>query len=334
MSSISARTRECESGFDAILVAIESSDNVSSESSIRDERARFRVWAANLGAAQPPHSATSLDHRLRDGPRMKDSVVSNLTRLKAVCDRGTFLPTSFLENKTPVTDQDIFSRTVLPILSGDVPNRTGPASEAGGGDAESTNELEQLLLNIKSAINSLFALSILIRRQRPKGRLPGMADFVPLENSPDIMHVKDKFPKSRNAVWLAQRLGNAITQRRAALQYRQLHRKRLAAAQEADSAKPSAAETATVSDTPSGTIATTFHEGPEGEAGLPASDRRSIYTFATSFVTTFGEEEEMGRRIPDLSDLVLDGVQLRYGEPFECPYCRTIQSAANRFEWK
>jgi len=88
------------------------------------------------------------------------------------------------------------------------------------------------------------------------------------------------------------------------------------------------------------TIATTFEEDDnlhqtqdealETEIGR---NRVSVFTSATSFFS-LGHNETIGRRIPDLSDLTLDSVQLQYGQEFECPYCRTIQIAANRFEWK
>lgn len=51
-------------------------------------------------------------------------------------------------------------------------------------------------------------------------------------------------------------------------------------------------------------------------------------------MTSTMDSEGTGLNIPDLADMVLDGVQLNYGEPIECPYCRTIQNLGNRYEWK
>ena len=84
-----------------------------------------------------------------------------------------------------------------------------------------------------------------------------------------------------------------------------------------------------------GTIATTFADDDE----LPESERvreksQSILTSATSFITFGGEEDGEGPSVADLSDMVLHGVQLDYGEPFECTFCRTIQDVSNRLEWK
>ncbi|RSL49633.1 hypothetical protein CEP54_012338 [Fusarium duplospermum] len=55
-----------------------------------------------------------------------------------------------------------------------------------------------------------------------KKQAPNPDSFEPLENSPDITHVEDKFPKLRDETWLTQRLGNAITKRRMILKYRQI----------------------------------------------------------------------------------------------------------------
>lgn len=137
----------------------------------------------------------------------------------------------------------------------------------------------------------------------------------------------DRFPKAKSNLWLARRLGNNISKQRKIIQYRQEHRASLAK----ESEQPGVGDTATV-------VATTYHEIDNLELSdqVPkgvSSSGMSAFTSATSF-QSLGDEEGMGRPIPDLSDMTLDGVQLEYGEPFECPYCRTIQVAANRYEWK
>jgi hypothetical protein len=183
----------------------------------------------------------------------------------------------------------------------------------------------ELLKAARSSIDQLFRLSMLIRRHRPRGRIQGTPDFSPFETSPDITYIGDKFPKVKAHPWLAKRLGNAITRRRHFIQYRQLHRARLAKQQAAededDDGKP-------------GTIATSYHEdGKNPQSGVEFRNRRSsAVSVVTSFFTAYGDET--GRHIPDFPDMTLDGVQLEYGIEFECPYCRTIQLVSNRLEWK
>lgn len=201
---------------------------------------------------------------------------------------------------------------------------------SGGDNATATTELDELILSVHSAIGHLFGLSMLIRRQRPKGRLPILDNFTPSESSPDISNVTDKFPKARSTLWLAKRLGNEVTRRREIIRYRQHHRESLANKDNKRSAHAGRSDTAT--------LATTFQEAESSGAASQVqqeavSSRMSVFTSGTSYLSQ-DDGEGMGRRIPDLPDMTLDGVQLQYDEPFECPYCRTIQEVKNRLEWK
>ncbi|KAM0229162.1 hypothetical protein ACHAPO_010192 [Fusarium lateritium] len=270
---------------------------------LEDERGRLRVWASNLGALQPETSKKSLDYRLRDAPLMRTTVALGLEDLHSSADRA------------------------LAILNGSLPNRSAllPSDDLNTSNTHTVNELDELIDSIHSAINHLFGISILIRRQKPRGRLIDLDDFT-LESSQDITYVTDRFPKTKLNLWLARRLGNNISKQRKIIQYRQEHRESLAKEYIEQSG-----DTATV-------IATTYQEGSHSEASQPvskgsSSSGMSTFTSATSF-QSLEDGEGTGRPIPDLSDMALDGVQLQYGEPFECPYCRTIQLVANRYEWK
>jgi len=206
--------------------------------------------------------------------------------------------------------------------------------ETDDGDAYSTarpasdpiwEPLRELVLGIQSSVSHLFALSIIIRRHRPRGRFPPLDSFTPVEASPDISGVSDKYPKTKRAPWLSKRLGNAITLRRQFIQYRQEHRQKLANA-----------HLGGVIDDIS-TLATTYVEDLKsshpGQSSDVALNRLSVCTFATSFMTD-SEGQAIGRRIPDLTEMVMEGVQAEYDKAFECPYCRTIQTMGTRFEWK
>ncbi|RGP58884.1 ankyrin repeat protein [Fusarium sporotrichioides] len=272
---------------------------------LEDERGRLRVWASNLGALQSETSKKSLDYRLRDAPLMRTTVTLGLENLNSSADR------------------------VLAILNGSIPNRSAsvPSDDLKTGNTRTINELDELIAGIHSAINHLFGISILIRKHQPRGRLLDLDDFT-LESSQDITYVADKFPKAKSDLWLARRLGNNISKQRKVIQYRQEHRASLAKESVHQSG---AGDTATV-------VATTYQERDSLEASnqVPkgvSSSRMSAFTSATSF-QSLEDGEGAGRSIPDLSDITLDGVQLQYGEPFECPYCRTIQIAENRQQWK
>lgn len=230
------------------------------------------------------------------------------------------------------------SHTVSRILAGEQPNRTqaeGPLEEGNQGTSEPVlDELHELLLNMKTCVDHLFGLSILIRRLRPKGKFGQLSSFQPSINSHrEIVTVIDKFPKAKQTPWLAHRLGRANDQRRQFFTYRQQHRGHLgirSKRQEVSSANDSATlEAAT-------TIATTYEEGNGGpsEPRDIQPDQKSVITTATSFVSDFDDSGKMGRRVPELPDMTLDGVQLGYNKLIECPYCRTIQSFINRLKWK
>ncbi|KAK7422980.1 hypothetical protein QQX98_001270 [Neonectria punicea] len=306
---------DCNSQLQSLLDMVQTSENEPDQASpadlrqlLEDELGRFRVWAANLGAFQDPKSPRSLDYRLRDGPVMRSNVVSGLERLK---------------------DSSI---RVGEIITGKRPNRSAPAAvDAGASEdslesaAERTTELEQLLNILHSSISHLFSLSILIRRLRPKGRLPIVDSLDSFDSSADVTYVEDKFPKARQVPWLAQRMGDAISRRRELIRYRQQHRAKIS----------KAPEEFTNLNVDTETIATSYKEDdavPFSPSNEP--DVASVYTSATSFMTSTMDSEGTGLNIPDLSDMVLDGVQLNYGEPIECPYCRTIQNVGNRYEWK
>lgn len=204
-----------------------------------------------------------------------------------------------------------------------------------------TDEVHELLLNMKSCIDHLFGLSLLIRRLRARGKFRQLSSFRSSAiHQRDIVTVMDKFPKAKQTPWLAEKLGRATDQRRQFFMYRQEHRRRLGNMSKAKGSSGGddiTLETAT-------TIATTFEEGADYSPSQPRqsspksaglqTDRRSIVTAATSFVSDFDSSGEMGRHIPELREMILDGVQLDYDEPAECPYCRTIQTFTNRLSWK
>ncbi|EEU42727.1 uncharacterized protein NECHADRAFT_84262 [Fusarium vanettenii 77-13-4] len=254
-------------------------------STIDDSQGRFSVWANNIGALRDPKSSSSLDYRLRDGGPMRNS-----------------------------------------IAAGALPNRTDEASEifenADGDDGfPVTTELDELLSGIQSSVDRLFRLSMLIRRKRPQGRLPTEIGAQVVDATMDIRHIKDKFPKVREAEWLAERLGTAIAKRREFLCYRQLHRQRLAEQSQYQSGEVTAASRRAPS-----TIATTYDESSldiDQETIKPA--HLSIITGATSFATAFEADEDDNLHVPTFTRLKFHGTQFQYDSAFECPFCRTIQ---------
>ncbi|CAH0044981.1 unnamed protein product [Clonostachys solani] len=279
---------------------------------LEDELGRFRVWSGNLGAFHESTSLSSLEHRLRDGPKMKAGIISGLERLEDAAQR------------------------VNEIMIGKHPNAFDSISDGAYRDLfpEESSPLDELLTGLHSSISNLFSLAMLIRRDRPKGRRLDSRRLVSLDKTADITYVEDRFPKLRLTPWLAQRLGEAISYRRESIRYRQTHRQKLQTMSDLSAPNEDAQ-----------TLATTFKEvnwnGDQNqslfqensvESGNKSHENKSILSAGTSHVSAEANTAEL--RVPDLSNMILDGIRLDYGQHIECPYCRTVQKPLNRHEWK
>lgn len=200
-----------------------------------------------------------------------------------------------------------------------------------------TTELDELQHLLESSVDLLYRLSILIRQQRPRGKLP-LPDALPRQDPAlDIRHVRDKFPKVQASAWLAERLGKAIAERRDYMSYRQAHQRHQVQLHDDGNV-----------DEPVGSLhlapsskATTYEvtdPKPDTPADVETSDEAegSLRTAMTSLMTTSDSNEngDAKLRVRDLNLLVFNDVALDYGQLIECPYCRTIQRLENYAAWE
>ena len=206
------------------------------------------------------------------------------------------------------------------------------------------SELDELFGTVQDTITNLMRMSILIREATPRDRYPKaeklsggqfLASF-------DIDHVGNKFPKisGREQVWLKERLGKAITQRRQFLKYCRDHRDKLGAEDEgmeqsqglalefsvlhsSDHTTNRASRTASIDTgvhggTFASTQASTLHlsqiDLTEGLREI-VPDNSSQISYATSFG---GDSFENSIEAPSLKDTTKI-------IPFECPYCWGLQ---------
>ncbi|KAK5658055.1 hypothetical protein OQA88_2611 [Cercophora sp. LCS_1] len=355
-ATISSLSRACGRLLDTIFNAAgEARPEFSGRA--RDEQGRFRVWAANIGAMQSPRSHLSLDHRLGKAPTIHEAVVSELQRLWRSAERAYRI----LIGELPGHLLDVPPGFSDPLLE-NTEAVIEPSFE-GGFDAGPVSELSELFFAINSTINHLFRLAMVIRGRRPRGRLPGPDrddQDDQLDASRDIIYLEDSLPKTKTKPWLAERLGKAITQRREYIRYRQSHHVKLARQQVLEEAPPPIPSfdpvPSILSQDPTvglDTVATTYqapsaYEMADINAITDTQDdapRPSISTadqmipvrtaapsVVTSYLTVY--EGSTHRRIPDLEGMRFDGEPLRYGDHFDCPYCRTIQIMANRLQWR
>ncbi|KDN72354.1 hypothetical protein CSUB01_00037 [Colletotrichum sublineola] len=343
----------CRASFFKLSQDLPTTEYHDVEPKITDEAGRFNVWALNIGALQRPQSSSSLDSRLRRSERMKNIVISGLQRLENVLLVQILSPiliqflTQFLTQslvKSPIHANQLSSANEIAL--GNMPNRTtspataeeiikhsvGTVKSTDKRDHDFTTEINELFNNIQSCITYLFTLSTLLRRSHPRGRTSQQgSQSSQSDPRPFITNAKDKFPKLKQSPWLAERIGQRTARQMDYIRYRQNHRAKLSRV-DVGLIQDELTERAT-------TKATSFHDTVAASDSIkkPASRssrEESIYTVASSFAQTAIGDTYSGRIIPQLTDMWLDGRQLGYGEPVECPYCRTIQIIKDRYHWK
>jgi hypothetical protein len=86
--TISSLAHDCDAALTRLCQDLPASPYHDLENDAADEAGRFKIWAANIGALQDYKSSSSLDSRLRTADRMKDSVLSGLSRLERTVTRG------------------------------------------------------------------------------------------------------------------------------------------------------------------------------------------------------------------------------------------------------
>ena len=91
-SPIAVSSQACRERFERLLSDFSEPQhkptNGITQAQVLDHFGQFRVWASNIGAFQPRHMASSLDHRLRDAPKFSREVVSLLEDLAEALDDG------------------------------------------------------------------------------------------------------------------------------------------------------------------------------------------------------------------------------------------------------
>lgn len=258
----------------------------------KDELGRLRVWASNIGAHQTGQS--SLDHRLRDASHIKEQTLRVLQRLQRTTE-----DINDILHHSPGDDD--FSD-----LSGDED------------DDEHQTEMQSIYHALRDTINNLFQMSMLIRKPAQHDRLLGTkrSDAVFYEQF-DLRHVTDKYPLAGEDI--SKRLGLAISQRRAVMQYRERHRTKLGQGLNQVIEDQTDGQSAKLSDT----VATEFVE-----VSPAVNDNLELLIAASQ--TSYAQTILNGAEGAVLPSPPKDSAN---GAPFECPYCFVIITIANRRAW-
>ncbi|KIX96002.1 uncharacterized protein Z520_08257 [Fonsecaea multimorphosa CBS 102226] len=246
-----------------------------------DELGRLRLWAGNIGAHQTGQS--SLDYRLRDASHIKGQTVKLLERLRQnLQDLDELLDGIDLEDEEFLLQED------------------------------DETEAQQIYGGIVTTVDCLFQISMIIRRPTQHDRLLGTKKLDATAFEPfDKQHVAHKYPQAPRVV--ADRLGAAISRRRAVLKYRERHHAKLG--QGID--EPDALSTRL-----SETIATDFEETHIDFEETGSNSGLSQTSYATSLWES-GDKIIVPRPPKESSG----------GKPFECPYCFYFITVSNRRSW-
>ncbi|KAH8749410.1 hypothetical protein F5882DRAFT_488661, partial [Hyaloscypha sp. PMI_1271] len=299
---------------------------------VGDSYGQFKIWAGNIGALQPIQSASSLDYRLREVPKVSKQVVTLLQDLDESLEDVIAIASGERENRvsSPVP--------IDPDLRCDDEGDWGEAdAEPSGLASGPVSEIQEIFQSIPETITSLFKLSILIRNSSSRDRFAkalAAASKAPFNDQFDIDHVGNKFPclYSKDREWLRKRLGKAITQKRQYLRYCWEHHEKLSKGQPskvADDAQTVISKpTSTLAPTTASTVIPAKLESAESLAKLDEQgedDTRS----QTSYATSIGDDDCDNR----LSVVRLEEVA-GTSQSFECPYCWTIQRISNQQAWR
>ncbi|KAL3706646.1 hypothetical protein TMatcc_007659 [Talaromyces marneffei ATCC 18224] len=267
MASISSILNDCLKRFNNLIASTTLQQNVTEipQELWQDELGRLRVWAANIGAHQVGPS--SLDYRLRDASNIRDQIIRLLKGLQRAFDDLEEVLQEPEGEPIPIEDD-----SELEEMNG--------------------SEVQQIFKGLVNTIDCLFQMSMVIRRPTRHDQFVGIkkADSAPFEIY-DVLHVDNKYPEADKSI--INRLGVAISRRRAGLKYRERHHMKLSKG--INSALESQSETG--STILSETVATEFEK----------------IMIEFRFLLLQKESAE--------------------GKPFECPYCFHVITIRDRRSW-
>ncbi|KAH5405232.1 hypothetical protein HBI46_202490 [Parastagonospora nodorum] len=285
---------------------------------LEDQSARFQIWAGNLGAFQRLPASASLDYRLlraialgERANRRSDPETEDMD-----ADEGSQFEET--DNESDLTDDDSDEQE------------------------QNLSEAEELFESIKDTLASLFRLAVVIRNSSPRDRYArALGGKNPFDEQFDVAHVGEKFPKLNvdSNVWLKDRIGKAIAQRRQYLCYAREHRYKLGKepvelwkpavevpkaflqAQSQAARTSNSRPLTTVADTTASTLF--LQETPQIEMDFRDDQSQTSFAFSKG-----GEESQDKIQLPRLSEVAKGQAS------FECPFCWTMQAIRKESAWR
>ena len=91
-SPVAKHGQACAHHFDELCALFDDEERQFiyeiSQLQVRDSYGQFKIWAGNIGALQHIQSASSLDYRLREVPKISKQVVALLQDLDGALEDG------------------------------------------------------------------------------------------------------------------------------------------------------------------------------------------------------------------------------------------------------
>ncbi|KAB8252371.1 WD40-repeat-containing domain protein [Aspergillus flavus] len=346
VSTLSQTALTCKEDIAGLLATTGMEDSSRVTDLLREQdviqiQERYDQWAGNLGALQPSSSALSLDHRLRDSSQVRKLVLSTLQDLHISIQTATDIAAGRRPNRATSSldiDSDI-DLSEYQVSSSD--SETSCASSSGNERIAvgPTSELQELISAIKGGLDSLFRISVFIRKFAAQDRRQRASRAKPFDNRADIMYIKDRYPAlAEKNEGLAIRLGEANSRRRQYFKYRRDHNDRLSTIRECQDTSEvdrlitrragggiqttgkteSVVTGRTAPSLFADTEATAFVKGevPESQVAEPLDVPAAMSV--VSFATSIAEASEDELPFPPLPPEA-DG-----RSSFMCPYCLTV----------
>jgi hypothetical protein len=137
-------------------------DDAATTSKVKDELARFSLWAGNLGALHQPKSSLSVESRLVDAPEVLLHVAELLEDLNEVARELSSISTGEREAKIDVPpDQELAEEGYVEITFGVEVHHRRPGNDVAPQYFHALNEEVELRKEIGACITRLFRITSL-----------------------------------------------------------------------------------------------------------------------------------------------------------------------------
>lgn len=240
---ISSQDRKCRQAFHALLISPLDAEH---RTHVIDEFDRYKIWAANFGAAHSgPNYQKSLDYRLRKAPAYKEQILAILMRLEQLLDQAHAYATGTSNDQVlhqdssddELDDDDPHASNSWALTDSEdeddptdsiktLESHPGPQAKATGLEwlsREYSSRLQPTVQSINFTITCLYRIPV--RETASETRLRRHHDYKSQEFDMyahfDQLFVRDAFPLADQNV--VSRLAKLITERRRVLRYRQQH---------------------------------------------------------------------------------------------------------------